>query len=134
MPEAPRGLRIIGVVDVLLVIEIDDLMHAELVAIGFDSIGCGAKANPSSFKYMWLGDFTRSGQVLLQERGRHRQRFTGVVEARRVGRIDRKLAGRADVNARQIADRVVVLGTAEAPRQHDAWVAGVLHDLVVRSA
>jgi hypothetical protein len=77
---------------------------------------------------MVFGHFTRSGQVFFG--GRYRQRFAGVVEACRILRIDRKLAGGANVNACQIADRVVVVRTTEPPRQHDAWVAGLTARLV----
>ena len=125
MPETPGGLKIIGVVDVLRVIEIDDLMHGELVAVGFHQHRMRREGKSFLLQVHVAGHFTGSGQILFQEGGRHHQRFAGVVKARRVGRIDRKLAGRADVNARQIADRVVVLGIAETPRQHDAWVAGI---------
>ena len=106
-------------------IEIDDLMHSELVAVRFHQHRMRREGESVLLQVHVAGHFTCSGQILFQEGGRHRQRFAGVVEARRVGRIDRKFARRADVNARQIADRVVVLGIAEAARQHDAGVARI---------
>ena len=100
MPEAPCGLKIIGIVDVLRVIEIDDLMHGELVAVGFDQHRMRREGKSLLLQVHVAGHFTCSGQIFFQEGGRHHQRFAGVVKACRVGRIDRKLAGRADVNAR----------------------------------
>ena len=73
-----------------------------------------------------VGDDARGVEVLLDQRRRHRQRFPGVVEARLVCGIDGKLLGRPDVDARQIADGVVVLGVTQPAREHDArvvWMA-----------
>ncbi len=70
--------------------------------------------------------FARGLQVLVQQRGRHGQGFAGVIEAGRIGRIHRKLPGGTDVHARQVADRVVVLGVAEPAGQHQAGIACIL--------
>jgi len=49
----------------------------------------------------------------------------GVVKARRVRRIDGELTGTTDVDTSKISNRVIVLGIAETPRQHDARIAGI---------
>ena len=80
-----------------------------------------------------VGHLPGRREILLQQRRRHRQRFARVVEARLVGRIDRKLARRPNVDARQIANRVVVLGVAQPPGQHDAGIARIALRQLVRS-
>ena len=70
-----------------------------------------------------IGDVARRLQILVQQRGGHGQRLAGIIEARRIGRIDRKLARRAHIRARQVADGVVVFGVAQAARQHGARIA-----------
>ena len=98
------------------------------------SIGCGAKAIPSRLQDHVVRDLARRLQVFVQQRRRHRERFAGVVEARRVGGIDGELARRAEVDAGEIADGVVVLRVAQPPRQDDARIAGVLAPRCVRIA
>ena len=51
------------------------------------------------------------------------KRFAGIIEAGRVGGVDRKFARGTHVHAGQVADGVVVLGIAQTPRQHHARVA-----------
>ena len=70
-----------------------------------------------------IGDSPRGQQILVQQRRRHRQRLAGVVEAGLVGGIDGEFPRRTDVDAGQIADRVVVLGIAEPSREHHAGIA-----------
>ena len=72
-----------------------------------------------------VGDQPRGFQVLLHKGRRHRQRFRRVVEAGLVGGIDGELLRRPDVDARQVANGVVVLGVAQPPRRHRAGIAGV---------
>ena len=90
------------------------------------SIGWGAKSNAVGREDHVIGHFARGLQILIEERGRHGQRLAGVVEAGGVGGIDGELAGGAHVDAGEVADGVVVLGVAEAARQHGTGIAGVL--------
>ena len=96
----PRRAEVVGVVGWLPVVEIDDLLDAVFLPVGFDQHRMRREGKSLLLQVHVAGDFTCSGQIFFQEGGRHHQRFAGVVKARRVGRIDRKLAGRADVNAR----------------------------------
>ena len=81
MPEAPGGLKIIGVVDVLLVIEIDDLMHGELVAVGFDQHRMRREGKSLLLQVHVAGHFTCGGQIFFQKGGRHHQRNGAAVRA-----------------------------------------------------
>ena len=74
--------------------------------------------------------FAGGAQVLVQQRGRHGQRFARIVETRRIGRIHRKLAGHLHVLAGEIADRVVVLGAAQPARRDHSGIARRLLDLL----
>ena len=65
-----------------------------------------------------IAHFTSRLQILLQQRRRHGERFARIVETRRIGRIHRKLPRGPHVYAGEIANRVVVFGIAQAPRQH----------------
>ena len=56
------------------------------------SIGYGAKSMRIGRQNHVIGHFARGLQILIQQRGRHGQRFAGVIETRGIGRIDRKLA------------------------------------------
>ena len=80
---------------------------------------------PVGLQHQVVGHLARGLQVFLQQRRRHRQRLAGVVEAGRVGGIDRELARGPDVDAGQVANRVVVFGVAQPPGQHDAGIAGI---------
>ena len=88
------------------------------------------EVEPVGREHHVIAHFARGLQILVEQRGRHGQRLAGVVEAGRIGRIDRKLARRANVHAGQVADGVVVLGVAQAARQHRPGIAGVLSRLV----
>ena len=138
----PSGQEVVGIIDLVPFVEIDDPLHAILVAVG---VGDGRERGENqrgrfggdehslgSFgRSSWrqqhdvVGDVAGGGQVLLEQGGRHRQRFPGVVEASFVGRVDRELSRRADVDAGQIADGVVELRIAEPAGQHDARIAGI---------
>jgi len=70
-------------------------------------------------------DFLGRGQVHLDEDGRHREDIADIVEA--VSDIvGRELIGRAQVQADQVADRVVVFGAVEAADSEPAgpWLSG----------
>jgi hypothetical protein len=73
-----------------------------------------------------IAHFARGLQVLIEQRGRHGERFAGIVEALGIGGVDGKFARGLDIDAGEIADGVVVLGVTQAARQHDPGVAGVL--------
>src|SRR5215471_8858382 len=69
MPEAPGGLKIIGVVDVLLVIEIDDLLHGEFVAVGLHQHRMRREAESRLLQVHVIGDFSRGGQIFFSRVG-----------------------------------------------------------------
>src|SRR5437868_13680122 len=75
------------------------------------------------------GDFMSCLEVFVQQRRRHVQRLARIIETGGVGGVHRELPRRLDVHANQVADRVVVFGVAEPPRQYRSWIAGVLPSL-----
>jgi hypothetical protein len=112
-------------------VEVDNADHAVPVAVGVGDHRVRREDEAIRLQDCVVGDQPRRRQVLLQERRRHDQRLARVVEAGFVGGIDRELPGRADVDTRQVADRVVELGVAQAPGQDGARVAGVSHRFLV---
>ena len=77
-----------------------------------------------------IGDLARGGEILLEQCRRHRERFAGIVESRLVGRIHGEIARGSDINAGQIAYRVVVFGVTQTPGEHGAGIAGVFQRLM----
>ena len=120
VPEPPGGQEVVGVVDPLPLVEVDDPPDAVLVAVGVGDHRVRREGEPVRLQDEVVGDQPRRLQVLLHQGRRHRQRFGRVVEAGLVGGIDGELPRRPDVDARQVADRVVVLGVAQPPRQDRA--------------
>ena len=131
MLEPPGGQEIVGVVGLLPLVEIDDPPHAVLVAVGVGDHRVRREGEALGFQDEVFGDPPRRLQVLLQQGRRHRQRFRRVVEAGLVGGVDGELPRRADVDARQVADGVVVLGVAQPTRQDRAGIARVSLRLVL---
>ena len=119
----PRGAEVVRVVRILAGVEIDDLLDAELVAIGLHQHGMRGKAEAARVQEHVIGHLAGGLQVLGEQRRRHRQRLARVVESGLIGGIDREFRCRPDIDAGEIANRVVVFGVAESPRQHHAWVA-----------
>src|ERR1700722_15825934 len=72
-----------------------------------------------------LGNLPCRGQVLLEQRWRHGERFTRIVETRLIGGIDRELACRSYVEPGEVADGVIELGVTPSPGQNGAGVAGI---------
>ena len=130
MAETPGGLKIVTVVAVLLVIEIDDLLHAELLPIGLGQHRMRREGETLAPQEQVAGHVAGGLQVFLQEGRRHRQRFARVVEAGRIGRIDGEFARRPEIDAGEITNRVIVLHVAQPAGEHDAGVAGIPADFV----
>ena len=117
--EAPRGLEIIRIIGRLAMVETHDAL---------DRISCRDPSPPASDKArsrsrpgvrtMWSATPRAACRYLFSSAGRHGQRFAGVVEARRIGRIHRKLPRRLHVLAGQVADGVVVFRVAQPAGQH----------------
>ena len=128
--ESPRGLKVIRIIGGLAFIEADDPLDRVAVAIRFHQHRMGREIEPVRREHHVIAHFARRLQVFVEQRGRHGQRLAGVVEAGRIGGIHRKFAGGSHVHAGQVADGVVVLGVAEAARQHRPGIAGVLPRLV----
>ncbi len=125
MAIAPRGQKVIGVVQRLALVEIDDAVHRVLVAVFVRHDRVRREREAARHKHDVAGHEPGGVEVFLDQGGRHRQRLSRVVEARLVGGIHRKLLRRADVDPGQIADGVVVFGVAQPPREHDARIAGM---------
>ena len=130
MHESPGGEEIISVVGSLSLVKIDDPPHAEFVAIGIGHHGKRCEVKPSRLENEVVGDKPRGLKVLFHKGRRHRQGFRRVVKACFIGGIDRELPRRPDVDTGQVADRVVILGVAQPPRQHPPRIAGVFFAFV----
>ncbi len=126
---APGGLEVIRVIGGLRAVEIDDALDGVFVAIGLDQHRIRREIDSVGRQHHVIGHFARGLQVLVQQRRRHGERFAGVVEAGGIGRIHRKLARGLHVLAGEVADGVVVFGVAQAARQHQSRIAGVLAHL-----
>ena len=72
-----------------------------------------------------IGNVFCRQRVLFHQGRRERQRLAGVVEALLIRRVYGEFAGGAQIHAGQVANRVVVLRIAQAPRQHRAGIACV---------
>ena len=125
MLESPGRQKVVGIVDPMPLVEIDDSPDAVLVSVGFGHRRLGREIEAGGLEDQMVGDPPCRGQVFLEQGRRHRQRFARVVEPCFVRRVDGKLSGRPDVDTGQVADRVVELGIAQPPRQHPPGIAGV---------
>ena len=132
--EAPGGLEVVGVIGGLALIEVDNPLDGVLLAVRLHQHGMRREVEPVGSQHHVIAHFARRLQVLIQQGGRHGQRFAGVIEAGRVRRVHRKLARGTNVHAGEVADGVVVLGIAEAAHQHRPGIAIVLLRLVGRTA
>ena len=90
VPESPGGKEVVGEVGPLAVVEVDDPMDAVLVPVGVGDRRVRREAEPVGHQDEVLGDPPGGLQVLLDQRRRHPQRLGRVVEAGRVGRVDRE--------------------------------------------
>ena len=84
----------------------------------------GREAEAVRQKHDVVGDLLGRVQVLAEQGRRHDERVAGVREAFARGAVRREIAGGLEVDAGQVADRVVVLGVAEAADDDAARVAG----------
>ena len=123
MTKRPRGAEIGLVIDVVLFVESDDRLFVILYLVGERHDRVRGKLHPRRGQHHMLAHVLGGGVVLLEQIGRHHQRFARVAEALAGRRIDRERLGGPDVDARQIADRVVVFGVGESARQHHARIA-----------
>ena len=80
----------------------------------------GARRKPDAVgqEHGMVGDLLAGVEVLREQGRRHHERIAGVGKTLAGGAIDGKLAGGLQIDARQIEQRVRVLGVAE-PAQHD---------------
>jgi hypothetical protein len=109
----------------MAVVEVDDAPDAVLVAVGVRDHRMGREDEPVGLEHDMVRHMARGGEDLAQQRLGHRERLARVVESGLVRGIDGKLAGRADVDAGEVADRAVELRVAEPPGQDGARIAGV---------
>ena len=77
-----------------------------------------------------IGDMLCGGVILLEEARRHHQCLAGVVESLTRSGVDGKRIRWPNIDARQIANRVVVFGVAQSPRQHDSRITRRLASLL----
>ena len=80
--------------------------------------GAGRKPDAVGQQHGMVGDLLAGVEVLREQGRRHHERVAGVGKSLAGGAIGRKLAGGLQIDARQIEQRVRVLGIAE-PAQHD---------------
>jgi hypothetical protein len=127
----PRGLEVGGEVRGLATVEVDDAEHRVFVAVGVDQHRVRGEGEALWGEHGGVGDLTGGGEVLLEEGGRHRQRFAGVVEAVAIGGIDGEFAGGPEVDAGEVVDGVIVLGVGQAAGEDGAGIAGVTGGLAL---
>jgi hypothetical protein len=122
----PRGFEVREPVDRVGFVEIDHRLLGELLS--FVVTGDRERGEDDSRRRedQMLGNGLCRPERLLEQIGRHPQRFTGVVEAFAASRVDGKIARRANVDAGQIADRAIVLRVREPPRQDHSRITRVL--------
>ncbi len=125
------GQEVIGVIDLVALVEVDDPLDAVLVPVGFGHDRMRREDEAAGFQHDVVGDQPRRRQVFLEEGGRHGERFARIVEAGLVGGVDGKLARRPNIDAGQVTNCVVKFGVAQTPCQHGPGVAGVALRLVV---
>ena len=123
---APGCGEVIGKVGGLAEVEINDALDGVFIAIGFDEHRSGAEGDAIRGENHVVADFVRGLEVLVDQGGRHGERFAGVVEAGLIGGVDGELAGGLDIDAGEVANCVVVFGVAEAAGEDGAGIAGVL--------
>ena len=118
MFEMPRRHEVVRIIQRLPLIKFHDALHTEFIPIRFGDDRMRCEFKTFRFQHEVLRDLPGCGEMFRQQCGWHRQGFAGIVEARFVGWIDRKLPRRADVHAGQIADGVIILGITQAPGRH----------------
>jgi hypothetical protein len=111
--EAPRSQEVLGVVDWLGSVELQNSCDGVTLTVGFHQHCVRRKFDGAGCEDSMIGDLASTRKVLIQQRRRHGERLAGVVKARGVGWIDRELAGDLKILTGQISDRVVVLSVAE---------------------
>src|SRR6185295_13254482 len=84
----------------------------------------GREAEAVGQQHEARGDLLRGREVFLQQGGGEHEGVARVGEALAGGAVGRKVARGLEVDAGQVADRVVVLGVAEAADDDAAGVAG----------
>ena len=129
MTVAPGGLKVISEIGGLAVIEADDALDRVAFPVGFHQHGEGCKIEAIWFENQVVCDSPCGVEILRHQAGGDCQGFSGVVEACLVGGVYGEFAGGAEVDAGQVANRIVVLGIAEAAVQDGAGVTGVGADL-----
>ena len=122
----PRGQEVVGEIDRVALVEIDDALDAVLVAIGLGHHGMRGEDKAPRLQNNMVSHQPRRRQVLLEQRRGHGKGFAGVVEAGLVGGIDGKLSRRPEIDAGQVANGVIELGVAQATGKDRPWVAGGL--------
>ncbi len=123
--------EIVGEIDLMTVVKVDNAMHAILVAIGVGHHGMRRKDKAFGFQDDMIGHQSSRRQVLFEQRRRHREGFARVVETRFVRGIDRELPRRSNIDTCQIANGVIELRVAQAAGEDRPRVAGVALCLVV---
>ena len=105
---SPGRFKIIGVIGIMAMIKIDNLLDAILVAVGLHQHRERRRTQSVRLKHQMIGHVARRLQILFHQLRRHDQRFARVVEARRISGVDRKFARRPQIEAREIANGVIV--------------------------
>ena len=75
-------------------------------------------------QYGVLGDLASRVEVFRQQGRRHDERVARVGEAFAGRPVGRKIAGRIEVDPRQVADRIGVFGIAQTPQHDGSRIAG----------
>ncbi len=120
--ETPGSLKVSRVIGRLLRVEAENAPNGILLAICLDQHRMRREVNAVRRQNGMVGHFSGSLHILVQQRRRHGQRFPGIIEACGIGRIYGKLARDLHVLAREIANRIVILGVAEPSRQNNSRI------------
>ena len=123
--EPPGSQEVLSVVDPMALVECDDALDAILVAVGIGDRRIGREVEAVGLEDQVVSDPSRRGQVLLQSQVTSSAIHPSCRSPPRLAGSTGNSRGRPDVDARQVADRVVELGIAQPPRQYAAGVARV---------
>ncbi len=117
MTVPPGREEVVGVIHLVPAVEVDDPPDAILVAVGVGDGGMGAKANPPGISTRWSATSRAAARYFLSRAGDIASDSPELSNPASFAGSTGNSRGRPDVDARQVADRVIVFRVAEPARQ-----------------